>query len=97
MTSDNINWERISDLYPDAELFGSDPGITMHDISQGVLGNCYWIAAASAIAARNKYLLKDIFVKDGKDDGKYAVVLYPIGIPTVIYVDDYIPYNKNGK
>lgn len=36
-----------------------------------------------------------MFVKDGKDDGKYGLILYPIGIPTIVYVDDFIPFNKN--
>ena len=45
-------WERLSSNYPASagySLWG-DNGVVAGDISQGSLGNCWWMAAESAIS-----------------------------------------------
>jgi hypothetical protein len=42
-------WRRITDQYPNAALFGSDNKPDPAGIAQGSIGDCYWLAAASAM------------------------------------------------
>ena len=51
----NVEWVRIRDKFPPSEgysLWGENGVPTVHDIIQGDLGNCWFIAAASALAEK---------------------------------------------
>jgi len=48
-----LKWLRISDYFPKSlgySLYGFDGQATVDDIMQGSIGNCWFMAAASAIA-----------------------------------------------
>lgn len=78
--------------YAKNSLWGSD-GITPMDIRQGVIGNCWFLAAASAIAEKPERMEK-IFLNNSVEmnkNGIYAVNLYALGVKHTVIVDDYLP------
>ena len=78
--------------FAENSFWGSD-GITPMDIRQGALGNCWFMAAASALAEKPKRL-ENIFLNNSEEmnkDGIYAVNLYSLGVKHTVIVDDYLP------
>ena len=72
-------------------LFGD--GISPDDINQGALGNCWFLAAASAIA-EEKGRMEKVFVNEGNElnaKGVYSVKFYQLGVPKTVTIDDYLP------
>lgn len=60
------------------------------DIRQGAIGNCWFLAAASAMA-EIPHRLEKIFLSEEGDlpsNGAYAVNIYTLGVPHTIVVDD---------
>lgn len=77
-------------------LWGSD-GITPADVRQGGLGDCWFLAAASAIA-EVPHRMEKIFLNDQnelKANGIYGVNMYTLGVPNTMIVDDLIPLRQN--
>lgn len=89
----NLSWERPSTIYKDLQYTLYDR-IDINDIAQGYLGNCYFISALISLAA-DPDRVKELFVTKTKSlEGKYSVIVYVQGIPTVVTVDDYFPVYK---
>ena len=78
-------------------LWGSD-GITVDDVRQGLLGNCWYKAAASALAEVPGRLEKVFHNSSNKlnSAGIYAVDFWSLGVPHTVVVDDYLPLKTNG-
>ena len=55
-------------------LFGTDGAISMNDINQGQMGDCYFLAALEACTVSNQNALKTMFVDNG--NGTYGVRFY---------------------
>ena len=67
------------------------------DILQGNLGNCYFLAAISAIAEKPERLER-LFLSDAKaSDGIYAVAMCIDGIWEEIVMDDFAPCDQSGQ
>ena len=80
------------DAFEGKSLFGST-GIRPADIRQGSIGNCWFMAAASAIAEYPGRMEK-IFLNNVNEVSKlgiYAVNFYTLGVPHTVIVDDYLP------
>ena len=45
----DLEWKRASEIYPKGKLFND---ALQNDIVQGALGDCYFIAAISSLAAK---------------------------------------------
>ena len=61
------------------------------DIVQGQDADCYWITATSDVAHTNR--MRDVFLTQNFNKaGIQAVKLYVRGLPTIVVVDDYVPY-----
>ena len=89
----------MGDLGSAYTLFGN--GATPDDMIQGEVGNCWFIAAASAIADAKPGLLEKSFLNTEQvlpKSGVYAVTLYPLGVPHTVVVDDWVGTNDaHGK
>ena len=84
------SWMRATEMggTPMGTLFGD--GISVDDINQGYIGNCWFMAAASAIA-EVPGRLESVFLNTDNalnDQGIYAVNLYALGVPHTVVVDD---------
>lgn len=88
-------WKRASVAFPQKTLFGTN-GITPQDINQGQIGNCWFVAAASALA-EVPGRLESVFLNTEKSaNGIYGVNFYSLGVPQTVIVDDYLPLWDNG-
>ena len=94
-----LEWTQSIDLRhrKGASLFGSSDSFgDSTDIYQGLIGNCWFMHGASAVA-REPQRLRDIFYNDDLSNrGVYALRFYVLGIPTTIIIDDWVPLNKFG-
>jgi hypothetical protein len=73
-----------------------DESIDPNDISQGALGNC-WFLAAMASLAENPALVKRLFITDEYNEfGIYQLRICKNGEWVVVTVDDYIPCTLKG-
>ena len=95
--SPDIKWARARQIVPHASTFGAknEPW----DIAQGDLGDCYFLAACSSIAERDERI-KKIFVPEVwsyPEEGIYAFQVFVRGKPTVVTIDDYLPYKGSGN
>ena len=92
-------WDRLYNVYQNATIFGysylSPTSYSMlQEATQSSLGDCYLVAAMSAIAERPT-LLEDIFItKDFNAAGIYALKLYIRGKPWIVTVDDTFLFHK---
>lgn len=92
---DRITWVRAYNRFPDNLLWGYD-GITPLDVRQGAIGNCWFMAAASALAEK-PHRLEKVFLNEESalnPNGIYAINVYVLGVPTTIIVDDYLPLQR---
>ncbi len=67
-------------------------GASPEDITQGALGNCYFLAAlSSCAAAEGGKLIEDLIIEDGSDVGLYGVKFFVNGSWVTVVVDDLFP------
>ena len=94
-------WKRAKNLFTDADnhLWGSN-GVSPNDFKQGALGNCWFLAGASALA-EHPGRIERMFLNEQSAlnaAGIYAINLYALGVPHTIVVDDYLPVKyRNGE
>eukprot|EP01126_Amoeba_proteus_P048862 TRINITY_DN5670_c0_g1_i7.p1 TRINITY_DN5670_c0_g1~~TRINITY_DN5670_c0_g1_i7.p1 ORF type:complete len:678 (-),score=122.50 TRINITY_DN5670_c0_g1_i7:107-2140(-) len=84
-------WRRASEIWSNPKLFSD--GISPHDIKQGSLGNCYFLAALSVLAEYPEFITK-LFTCEDNDYGVYSMTFYPQGLRTEVVVDDWLPCYK---
>ncbi|CDW73209.1 UNKNOWN [Stylonychia lemnae] len=90
----SAKWSRLNDLCPNCTMFGT--GDYLNDISQGAIGDCYFMAGATAVAEIDNRF-KKIFVNPEINwAGLYAFNVYVRGIPHVMVVDDAVPAGSQG-
>jgi len=99
---EQANWLRVKDIFPfedDFSLWG-EHGISPTDIRQGNVGDCWFIAAASAMAERSDRLERLFINQDDKEtggvdqNGIYALQFYALLMPVTITIDDYLPFES---
>jgi calpain-15 len=92
--STEIEWRRIQDCYSKREITIAE-NVKPGDVSQGQIGDCYFMATLSALAAFHPQIISDMFItKEFNEAGIYAMKVYVNGHRQVVVVDDYIPYYK---
>lgn len=80
-------------------LWGEN-GVDLRDIRQGQIGDCWFLAAASALAEKPERLHK-LFRKEEDEshkgishNGIYAVNMYALMMPVTLTIDDRLPMKK---
>jgi len=94
---------RLKDIDKDYKLWSRDQPVSNEDVTQSyTLGNCYFIAALSAMSTKPG-LIESFFNFNSEDDlgilydqGIASVNVYIQGVPRVINVDTLFPVTKSG-
>ena len=91
-----IEWRKASDIFKgEFALFEGE--IAVDDLKQGSLGNCYLLAAISAMAD-NPQMIAQMFTFFEANKGYFEVVCKIDGHYKKVLVDDYFPVdNRNGQ
>lgn len=87
-------WARARDIVKGASTWGSEGHPDPSDVRQRELGDCYYLAACSAVAefeGRIKRVFKPK-VQEYPNEGIYAFTVYIRGIPRTIVIDDFLPF-----
>lgn len=94
-------WGLITDEYHYRPVYRpfagsiSPDGISPGDISQGYLGDCYFLAALASIAQQHPEVIWDAIKDNG--DGTYTVTFYQNGKPVTVTVDNEFPVEEDGN
>lgn len=84
----------MSQTYPTSagySLFGSN-GLHPDDVEQGSIGNCWFLAAASAVAEVAGRFESNWLTQDYNEAGIYAINMFQLGVPITVLVDDLVPH-----
>lgn len=68
-----------------------------HDIIQGDVGDCYFLASASALAEHPDRIKKLFLTQQVNNENIAAVEVFVGGAPQVITVDTNVPYKSSQK
>lgn len=72
-------------------------GIEPSDVSQGCLGNCYFLAVLSSMAEFPDRIKALIETPEVNSAGIYLLKFFVNGVETSVIVDDYLPVHKGTK
>jgi Calpain family cysteine protease len=78
--------------YASGDLFQN--GISIGDIHQGAVGDCYFLATLGAYANDQANVIQNMFTDNG--DGTFTVRFYNQGITDYVTVDRYLPTRSDG-
>uniref|UniRef100_A0A0N4Z0X0 Calpain catalytic domain-containing protein n=1 Tax=Parastrongyloides trichosuri TaxID=131310 RepID=A0A0N4Z0X0_PARTI len=97
----DIVWKRPGEIVSNPQLFveGAEP----NDVTQGILGNCWFVSASSALT-HNKYLMNKVIPNDqdqewkegNKYTGCFRFCFWRFGEWLEVVVDDLLP-TKDGE
>ncbi len=83
----------IKYIYAQGELFQN--GIEYSDIRQGILANCYYLAALAGVALQDAQKIEDMFIDNG--DGTYTVRFFNNGKADYVTVNRLLPTYHSGN
>jgi hypothetical protein len=69
-------------------------GINFHDVAQGSVGDCYYLAALAKTAYRTSHTIETMFIDNL--DNTFTVRFYKNGVAEYVTVDRQLPVNSNG-
>eukprot|EP00768_Dysnectes_brevis_P009049 gnl/Dysnectes_brevis/870_a963_4167.p1 GENE.gnl/Dysnectes_brevis/870_a963_4167~~gnl/Dysnectes_brevis/870_a963_4167.p1 ORF type:complete len:803 (-),score=339.58 gnl/Dysnectes_brevis/870_a963_4167:72-2480(-) len=102
----DIDFARMRDVHPHAELFVSSEGeciIHAKDINQGALGSCWLLSAIASCADSDPYLIYNIFSPRRVEDptygncGAFTIRLYLNNKWRWILVDDFVAIDSSSR
>jgi len=87
-----IEWKRASEIFPEPQIF--EGIISIDDLKQGKIGNCYFLSALAAMCEFPRLISDIILTKQTSDDGIYQVLMFIDGEHQIVFLDDYFPCIK---
>lgn len=92
----NIEWKRPGEIVDNPKLFLD--GVSADDFSQGMLGNCWFVAACASISEDSRLWVKvvpDHENQEWKPENKYAGIFHfkfwKLGEWVDVVIDDFLP------
>lgn len=74
------------------QLFVNGP--SEHDVKQGSIGNCYFVATLAALASKNKSSIVQMFKDNG--DSTWTISFVYVSIKQYVVVDNHLPVGATG-
>ena len=98
LNPNEITFVRPSEIFKGKQVSLFETSISVDDIKQGGLGDCYFLSSVSALS-QYPQIIDGLFKTEGvREDGFYEIILYIDGKPQIVIIDDYIPvYKKNTR
>jgi hypothetical protein len=98
-TTSGITWSRAITILKNATIFGNvstgQVGLNSSDVIQGtVLNDGYYLSGLSALSTIPNLLANTILTPTYSSSGIFAANVFIKGIPTLVTVDDYLPFAK---
>lgn len=88
-------FKRIAEVKPDLEVIQDT--ISPGDVSQGELGNCYFLSSLASVAKNPHRVERNLFQRVKSRKGGYCVSFCITGIWTPVYIDDLFPVREDGQ
>ena len=79
--------------YAQGSLFQN--GISLADINQGYINNCFFLAGLGATLVQSEETIRNMFIDNG--DGTFTIRFYNQGVADYVTVDRYLPTNNIGN
>lgn len=93
----DITWKRPNEVFGGRHYQIFEKTIDPNDIKQGILGDCYLLAAMAAVAEHQDRIKKLFLSREVTSTGVYCVALCINGLWEEIILDDYIPCKPGGN
>ncbi len=88
---EKYEWKHVSELEPVGKYTVSSH-ITGLTVTQGQIGNCYYVSALVALALTPSRISRLAIAK--QSDGSFEAQVFPSGRPTKIKLDGYFPFSQ---
>ena len=86
-------WKRATELLENCVIFQDK--IEPNDITQGNLGNCYFLSALSSLAKFPELIYKIFRTKQVNQCGYYEIIMFIDGEWQIVIIDDFFPTSSN--
>ena len=83
-------FKRISDVFNGKTFYLFKDNVDVRDISQGQLGDCWYMSSIAALATRPELIQKIFRTSSINPDGYYELFYYEAGEKKLMYLDDYV-------
>jgi len=94
---DNIVWYSVNEIFPNKHVLFEDK-IEFSDIKQGLLGDCYFLGAISAVVTEFPELIVEVFRNlKVTPNGCNEIVMRINEIWQIVLLDNYFPCDKETK
>jgi hypothetical protein len=97
IAEEDVVWLSASEIFPSGEysIFTND--ISIYDVEQGELGNCYFMSSIAALTEIQQTIIQLFRTPKVTQNGYYEIVLKLDGEWNIVQLDDYFPCDRKTK